>query len=105
MTTTNVTLVECNRGQSERIVDGPTHVHFEAPVVTRTRLIKAAFAVGLVVVLVVAILIVIASIQPPRPMNSHPGDAQPPPVGYLVIGPTIGGTNHSYRTPPTWPRG
>ncbi|MHB8487584.1 MAG: hypothetical protein ACYDC4_00105 [Candidatus Dormibacteria bacterium] len=72
---------------------------------TRTRLIKATVAVALVVVLMVAILIAIASIQPPRPMNSHPGDAQPPPVGYLVIGPALGGANHSYRTPPTWPRG
>ena len=78
-------------GASRWVVDGPTHESVLLPAITRRQAFRAAALIGLVIVLIVAVLILVATLASPRPKNSHPGDAQPPPVGYVVPAAAAGG--------------
>ena len=68
----------------EWLYDAPTHQRVLVPVITRRGLVVGVVATALLIALVVATLLFVAWLTPRGPTNSHPGDAQPRPVGQVA---------------------
>lgn len=68
----------------ERLYDPPSHQMLLVPIVSNPQKVKAAVVVVLMIAIVLAILLLVAATAQARPKNSHPGNAQPPPVGLVI---------------------